>query len=278
MGRKQRNDADYFPHYAEHGKTVFILKARWGNDGYAFWFQLLEILCRTDNHFYDCNNDANWQYLLARTGVTEITGAEILGLLSNLGKIDAELWEERKIWCENLVANLAEVYRKRGRAIPQKPTPLRTKGVISVAEKTSTAMPSEISGAEIPQSKVEYSKVDNKYPQNSQEYQLSSLLKAKILENNPRARVPANLQKWCHHIHLLLSKNGYQVDEVERVIEYCQADSFWKANILSAQKLREKFDTLHLQVEQGKGGRRGKTQHSRDLPKEYTPTPDYPDL
>ena len=280
MGRPQSNTVEYYPHFAEQGKTLFILKSRFGNDGYAFWFQLLELLCRTENHYYDCNRPTDWQYLLSCTGVTEESGTEILRLLSDLEKIDPELWQGRIIWCKNLVTNISDVYKKRGRVIPTPPTPLRTNHAVSGTEKTEAAMPSAISGAETPQSKEKYSKVNDIYPQNSQEHQLVSLLKAKILENNPRARVPANLQKWCQQVHLLLSKNGYQPDEVQRVIEYCQTDSFWKTNILSAQKLRAKFDTLHLQVkEQEKGGRRGKSRHSRELPKVYTPTnPDYPDL
>lgn len=102
MGRKQSDIVDYFPHFAEAGKTLFILKTRYGNDGYAFWFQLLEILCTEVGHFYDCSEEHTWQYLLSRTGTKNaITGTEILDLLANLGKIDKELWGKKIIWCRN---------------------------------------------------------------------------------------------------------------------------------------------------------------------------------
>ena len=44
MARPAKTSVDYFPHMAHSGKTIAILEARWGNDGYAFWFKLLELL------------------------------------------------------------------------------------------------------------------------------------------------------------------------------------------------------------------------------------------
>ena len=55
MGRSNRQTADYFPHYVgEKSRTKFILEKNWGNDGYAFWFKLLELLCAADGLYYDC--------------------------------------------------------------------------------------------------------------------------------------------------------------------------------------------------------------------------------
>jgi hypothetical protein len=33
-GRKEKQTADYFPHMATSGKTLFILESSFGNDGY----------------------------------------------------------------------------------------------------------------------------------------------------------------------------------------------------------------------------------------------------
>ena len=94
---------DYFRHFVADSKTKSVLKSRHGNDGYAFWFQLLELSCKTDEHYYDCNCFTEWEYLLACTGVTEDTAKEILDLLAGMGEIDAELWDKRKVvWCERL--------------------------------------------------------------------------------------------------------------------------------------------------------------------------------
>lgn len=123
MGRPRKQTVDYFPHFVStDSRTKFILEQSWGNDGYAFWFKLLELLGRSEGHYYDCKATGNWQYLIALMKLSESTVNEILTTLSELGNIDKGLWEERKgIWCQSLVDNLQEVYSKRTVSIPQKP-------------------------------------------------------------------------------------------------------------------------------------------------------------
>lgn len=123
MARKQKDVVSYFPHYADASTrdTLTVLQSRFGNDGYAFWFKLLEKLASNEGHFLDCNNSNTWQLLLARTGVNEIAGVEIMKLLVEMQAIDKELWESKLIWCQKLVDNISDVYKNRRREIPQKP-------------------------------------------------------------------------------------------------------------------------------------------------------------
>ena len=76
MGRNNKQTADYFPHYIGSSRTKFILEQRWHNDGYAFWFKLLELLCAADGQYYDCWTKINWDYLIAVTGVSSETAEE----------------------------------------------------------------------------------------------------------------------------------------------------------------------------------------------------------
>lgn len=121
MTRPRRQTVDYFPHFVTSGKTLFILETSYGNDGYAFWFKLLEILGSSEGHFYDCNNQSNWMFLLAKTKVNNEQAVEIVDKLTELEAIDRELWGQKIIWSQNLVSNLTEVYRKRGAKVPLKP-------------------------------------------------------------------------------------------------------------------------------------------------------------
>ena len=121
MARKQSNTVDYFPHFAKWGKTLPILKAKWGNEGYAAWFQILELLCAEEGHYYDCRQVDRWEFLLARIGVEEKTTRDILDLLGQLGNIDKTLWNHGVIWCQNLIDNLQPVYQNRRRDVPAKP-------------------------------------------------------------------------------------------------------------------------------------------------------------
>ena len=123
MARTQKDVVSYFPHDADacSGDTLTVLQSQFGNNGYAFWFKLLEKLSSTDGHFLDVSNPTKWHLLLARMGVNEITGVEIMNLLVEMQAIDAELWESKVIWCQKLVDNVADVYKNRRREIPQIP-------------------------------------------------------------------------------------------------------------------------------------------------------------
>lgn len=118
MARPIKRTVDYFPHQVNHGKTIFILERRWGNDGYAFWFRLLEMLGNADGHFIDCRDPADWEFLAAKTGLSSETASEILNCLSLLEAIDAQLWENRIIWCQHFVDGVADAYRKRKCPVP----------------------------------------------------------------------------------------------------------------------------------------------------------------
>lgn len=99
-----------------------MLENRFGNDGYAFWFKLLELLCNSDGHYYDCSKRADMEYLAAVTRITEEQVDEIMGVLVDREKVDRELWENhRVIWCQTLVDNLQSLYAKRTVSVPKKP-------------------------------------------------------------------------------------------------------------------------------------------------------------
>jgi hypothetical protein len=123
LGRPRKQTVDYFPHFVStDSRTKFILEQSWGNDGYAFWFKLLELLGRSEGHYYDCSATANEKYLVALMKLDKDTISEILEVLADLGNIDKELWEERKvIWCQSLVDNLQDVYSKRTVSAPKRP-------------------------------------------------------------------------------------------------------------------------------------------------------------
>lgn len=83
--------------------------------------------------------------------------------------------------------------------------------------------------------------------ENSNEFQLCLNLKSFIQKNNPGAKTPDDLQKWAVEFDRMIRLDHRSVEDIQAVMEFSQADLFWKANILSPKKLREKFDTLFLQ-------------------------------
>jgi hypothetical protein len=73
---------------------------------------------------------------------------------------------------------------------------------------------------------------------------LSSLLADLIRQRDPKAKVDPESTRWLSSMRLLVADRHGDHAEVERVLRWSQADSFWQANILSPTKLREKFTQL----------------------------------
>lgn len=115
------NTVKYFPHYVERTKTKFILQQRYGNNGYAFWFKLLEKLASSNNHFIDLRQSDDFEYFVAEMGVSVTETPEILNLLAKLNAIDKALWTQKIIWCQNFIDNIEYVYEKRKREPPTRP-------------------------------------------------------------------------------------------------------------------------------------------------------------
>ncbi|HLV85812.1 MAG TPA: hypothetical protein VKV39_02475 [Candidatus Sulfotelmatobacter sp.] len=80
---------------------------------------------------------------------------------------------------------------------------------------------------------------------------LAVLLKSEILGNKPDFRItPAQLRKWEQTADRMLRLDGRTEGQIAALIRWAQQDEFWMANILSMDKLREKFDQLSLKASQ----------------------------
>lgn len=151
--RPQKTTVDYFPHKTTSGRTIFVLENLYGNDGYAAWFKILEILGATSGHYYDYSSPANFQYLCAKLGVSGEKTLSILQTLAEVEAIDHDLHSQSVIWSENFCAGLDKVYTKRNSKRPEKPS-----------FRNDNQCSRIVSGAETPQRKEEHSKGENKLP------------------------------------------------------------------------------------------------------------------
>ncbi len=82
-----------------------------------------------------------------------------------------------------------------------------------------------------------------------------------ILSNLPKAKVPEptpeGLRRWAYDIDLMMRIDCRSPDEIRQLMDWAHRDSFWKANILSPGKLREKWDTLVAHKQRGEERIRG---------------------
>lgn len=78
---------------------------------------------------------------------------------------------------------------------------------------------------------------------------LCLLLAQRIEANDARAQTAPDSERWLNDMRLLLNDRSGDANEVRRIIEWCQADAFWRSNILSPAKLRKQFTQLKLKSE-----------------------------
>lgn len=80
------------------------------------------------------------------------------------------------------------------------------------------------------------------------DFQSASLLKNLILENIPSHKITdKQLESWANETRLMREKDNHTIEEINDLIQWSQKHYFWKANILSMGKLREKWGGLWLQ-------------------------------
>jgi hypothetical protein len=72
------------------------------------------------------------------------------------------------------------------------------------------------------------------------------------VESNGTKR-PAITARWRTEARLMLDRDGRTEQEIHGAIDWCQADEFWRANILSLPKLRDQYDQLRLQAQRRSG-------------------------
>lgn len=226
MGRPVKQKVDYFPHYVKGGRTLFVLEEKYGNDGYAFWFKLLELLCDSEGHFIDCRNAPNWEFLLAKTHTEADKAEQIIATLVNLGKIDPDLWAEKVIWVQNLLGNLASVYERRKEPLPEKPLLNQTE---TPAETNKCEQKPQRNGINVnrnTQRRVEESKVEEsrgKYP-----YQDIARLWNETCTNLPQVKSVGDKRK--QKIKARLSEFGKDpeqwLSQARELFERVQASKF----------------------------------------------------
>jgi hypothetical protein len=123
MSRPNKLTVDYFSHDANASsrKTLTILFNHFGHDGISAWWQLLERLADTPNHFIDIRNVECFEYLAARLRFNPERAQVIFSKMADLDAIDKDLYAAGIIWSQNLIERLSEVYKKRNQSLPSKP-------------------------------------------------------------------------------------------------------------------------------------------------------------
>ena len=113
MARPQKNTVDYFPHLIGSGKKMQYIEMKYGNDGYATWFKLLETLAISEHHFLNMNEDIEVMFLSAKCRVSVDILLAIIEDLVTLKVFDKTLWEKRVLWSQMFISHIQDAYKRR---------------------------------------------------------------------------------------------------------------------------------------------------------------------
>lgn len=86
---------------------------------------------------------------------------------------------------------------------------------------------------------------------------LSNLLADLIAENDPNHKRPNVTKRWADEEDRMLRIDGRKPHEAERLIRWTQANSFWRGNVLSMPRFREKYGQLYQAAVNEKQKREG---------------------
>lgn len=235
--------AEYFFHYADGGKTIYLIEKRFGHEGYTAWYKILEMLTATENHFLNFGNAHEIEYFCDKANIKKDRVLVIMGYFGELGGIDGELWGRGIVWSQHLVDSFKRLYHDRKRECPNKPNLNDYKvmpGIIGENPRNSGA--SEVKGSEVKGS--EENKLSG--PETVPDpvcVEIFDKLITKVKGYRPNHKL-GNRDKDLKTIGLMLTADKRPPARVLELLAWYPIGRQYIPQIFSAKSLREKFDNL----------------------------------
>jgi hypothetical protein len=158
MARPIKNYCDYFPHDRDmrNHRKVKAIRTKFGVVGYAIWSMTLEYLTGIDGNVLEYS-DVEFELMAGDFGVS---ATEIRDVLDYCIKLEMLFLNNGFINSESLDERLVPVYEKRGRSKDNSKKQQRVNGKFVNNNTVSNG----VSATEMPQSKVNKSKVKETIP------------------------------------------------------------------------------------------------------------------
>jgi hypothetical protein len=239
-------DAFYFSHdsNAKDDPKCMMLIEQLGLEGYGIFWILVEMLRDQPDYKYPLS----LLPAIARRYNTTTQKVETVVKSYNLFRIT----EDECFFSISLVNRMKhlEEYRLKKSKAGKKGNEIRWNNRSAIAEKSQcdgSVIASKVKESKVKESKERTLSQRNKFSDEGIEIKLAAELYADMKENNPSCKKP-NLQSWASNIDMMLRVDKRNVEDIRKIIDFSQHDNFWKSNILSTNKLREKFDQLILKA------------------------------
>mgnify|MGYP001945107078 CR=1 FL=1 len=99
---------------------------------------------------------------------------------------------------------------------------------------------------------------EKRYQDDSFEVKCVKYLINSVTSELPNAKVPntdKSIDDWCDHVERMKRLDQHSETDIWSTILYATTDNFWKSNIRSTKKFREKYETLFLQSKNKKNNK-----------------------
>jgi len=196
---------NYFPHDtdAANDEKVEALRALYGNDGYSFFFILLERIYRSSSFELDVSTPEAVHILAKKVGVSDAKFSNMLQLALKYGLFDSNIYHERLVLTSNGIKRRSNVVTEKRKSMKEHYQSRTVSPPISDAETTPETqqepepsdekkISSPISDAETtpetPQSKEKQSKEEKskvKRSRDGEEGSVASTTSASLLTDLP---------------------------------------------------------------------------------------------
>ena len=122
MARPIKEGLDYFPHDTDavNDEKIEVLRSLYGNDGYAFFFILLERIYRTPHAELDISDAETIQILARKISITSERFTEILTTALKWGCFDKDAYKNGHILTSNGIKKRASVVLEKRKSMRDK--------------------------------------------------------------------------------------------------------------------------------------------------------------
>lgn len=242
----------YFKHdsNARNDPKMLLLRARHGAEGYALFFMLIEIF-REQEGFKLLVEDVMYEVIALSTGFRVEKVKKIIASCIQYGLLvsDTHLYSDSLLERMEKYEILREIRESAGRKPKQNGSKTEAKPEQNGSKTEANDQAKEEQKNPLDILEIE-DVLDKEYPD---AFFLCKKLVALLKQNDPRSKEPKKLVDWVKEADKLMRLDERPKDEIIKVLHWCQSSSFWKANILSMPKFREKYQTLKLQMENDNG-------------------------
>jgi len=249
---------------------MFIIESKYGNDGYAVWFKLIEQLGLANDHYLDLRDDTQLIYLSSLFKVDENTFKNILNDLAKIDAINNELYTDHSIiFSEKFVDSIIDAYKRRNNKCVDLYSLCLQLGIKCI-HKPSKCIPNVDNN---PQSKVKDTILKDTILKESKEKDNVLMLNFPLPDYNSKSDrstcinytakklhialanefpnnydvANASVLDWKIPVKELIVKRKYTPDQVFTIANFAMDHDFWKKIVLDSKSLTKNFEKIKEQ-------------------------------